>query len=108
MSKFHRRLFLLLITALTSLLAVSAAYAQSDQPGTPTDDDVNRVAKQLYCPVCPNTPLDVCTTTACKDWRAQIRQQLGQGWSDRQVIDYFKAQYGERVLAEPGIDELLA
>src|SRR5574342_405641 len=101
MSKLHRRLLLILIAAVSSLLAASTAYAQSDQPVTPTDDDVNRVAKQLYCPVCPNTPLDVCQTKACEDWRAQIRDQLAQGWTDQQVIDYFVAQFGERVLAEP-------
>ena len=101
MSKLHRRLLLILIAAVSSLLAASTAYAQSDQPGTPTDDDVNRVAKQLYCPVCPNTPLDVCQTKACEDWRAQIRDELAEGWTDQQIIDYFVAQYGERVLAEP-------
>jgi cytochrome c-type biogenesis protein CcmH len=78
-----------------------AIQAQSGGPGRPTDDDVNRVAKQLYCPVCPNTPLDVCETKACVDWRAQIKDQLAAGWTDQQVIDYFVAQYGERVLAEP-------
>jgi cytochrome c-type biogenesis protein CcmH len=62
---------------------------------------VNRVAKQLYCPVCPNTPLDVCETKACEDWRAQIRDQLSKGWTDQQIIDYFVTQYGQRVLAEP-------
>ncbi len=67
----------------------------------PTDNDVNAIAKQLYCPVCPNTPLDVCETQACQDWRAQIRTQLEQGWTEREIIDYFVLQYGERVLAEP-------
>ena len=90
-----------MITILTSLFAVSVVYAQDEQPGYPTDNAVNRVAKQLYCPVCPNTPLDVCETKACQDWRAQIRDQLAEGWTDQQVIDYFVAQYGERVLAEP-------
>lgn len=100
MSLKHK--FVLFVTLLlASLLAVAAAYAQGLAPGYPTDDDVNRVAKKLYCPVCPNTPLDVCETQACKDWRAQIRDQLTQGWSEQQVIDYFVAQYGERVLAEP-------
>src|SRR5574338_459696 len=96
-----RKLMLLLITLLAGLLTVSGVHAQDGQPGNPTDDDVNQVAKQLYCPVCPNTPLDVCETKACQDWRAQIRDQLAQGWTDQQVIDYFVAQYGERVLAEP-------
>jgi cytochrome c-type biogenesis protein CcmH len=86
------------IVLFASLLLVSAAYAQNQ---VPTDNDVLRVAKQLYCPVCPNTPLDVCETKACEDWRAQIRDQLTEGWTDQQIIDYFVAQYGERVLAEP-------
>ncbi len=78
------------------------APAPTPQPGSSvSDNDVNRVAKKLYCPVCPNTPLDVCETQACKDWRGQIRDQLSAGWSDKQVMDYFVKAYGERVLAEP-------
>lgn len=92
------KLMLVLIALMASPLIVKAVYAQGY---TPTDDDVLRVAKNLYCPVCPNTPLDVCETKACQDWRAQIRDQLSQGWTDQQIIDYFVAQYGERVLAEP-------
>src|SRR5512143_2297770 len=101
MRNIRRRLTLVLVTILAGLLAASTVYAQDGGPGTPSDNDVNRVAKQLYCPVCPNTPLDVCETKACQDWRAQIRDELAQGWSDQQIIDYFVTQYGERVLAEP-------
>ena len=90
-----------LLILLAGLFPLVIANAQGGQPYTPSDDDVNRVAKNLYCPVCPNTPLDVCETKACEDWRAQIRDQLAQGWTDQQIIDYFVAQYGERVLAEP-------
>jgi len=101
MRNIKRKLFLILLTIIASFYVVGVVYAQEGQPGYPTDDDVNRVAKKLYCPVCPNTPLDVCETKACEDWRAQIRDQLSQGWTDQQIIDYFVTQYGERVLAEP-------
>jgi len=86
---------------LAAVLIVAAASAQEGGEDYPTDDDVNRVAKNLYCPVCPNTPLDVCETKACEDWRAQIRDQLAAGWTEERVIAYFVEQYGERVLAEP-------
>lgn len=92
------KLMLLMIALAAGLLVVKVVSAQGY---TPTDDDVLRVAKNLYCPVCPNTPLDVCQTKACEDWRAQIRDQLSEGWTDQQIIDYFVAQYGQRVLAEP-------
>lgn len=82
-----------------SLLAVGAAAAQTPQPVS--DNDVNRVAGQMYCPVCENIPLDVCPTQACAQWRDLIREKLAMGWSDQQVKDYFVAQYGDRVLAEP-------
>jgi cytochrome c-type biogenesis protein CcmH len=101
MRNFKIKLPLLVLAILAGLWMVSIAYAQGEGPIKVTDNDVLRVAKNLYCPVCPNTPLDVCETKACEDWRAQIHDQLSQGWTDQQVIDYFVAQYGERVLAEP-------
>lgn len=66
-----------------------------------SDDDVNRIASQLYCPVCENVPLDECPTAACQQWRDLIRQRLAEGWTDQEIKDYFVAQYGDRVLGEP-------
>jgi cytochrome c-type biogenesis protein CcmH len=96
---------LLRLFPLAMVLTVLFAWAprvaaQSPQP-TPSDNDVNRVAKQLFCPVCENVPLDVCPTQACAEWREVIREKLGEGWSDLQVKDYFALQYGDRVLNEP-------
>jgi cytochrome c-type biogenesis protein CcmH len=91
--------FWMVCAAVASLwLGVNTAQAQTPQP---SDDDVNRVAKQLYCPVCENIPLDVCPTQACAQWRATIREKLVAGWDEQQIKDYFAVQYGERVLAEP-------
>jgi cytochrome c-type biogenesis protein CcmH len=91
----------LLLVGLASIAAQSV-WAQGTGPGgAVTDDDVNRIAKQLFCPVCENVPLDVCPTQACKQWRATIREKLEAGWSEQQIKDYFAQQYGERVLAQP-------
>ncbi|GMR10693.1 MAG: hypothetical protein BMS9Abin28_1515 [Anaerolineae bacterium] len=97
--RFRPLLTLLAVAALS--LGANAAQAEPGGGEFPTDDDVNSVASKLYCPVCPNTPLDVCPTKACQDWRAQIRSQLESGWSEDQIINYFVERYGERVLAEP-------
>lgn len=83
-----------------SLLMVHSVQAQ--QP-TPSEDQVNALAKEMYCPVCENTPLDVCPTKACAQWRDLIRQKMEQGWSNKQIKDYFAEQYGEQVLSEPPI-----
>ncbi len=93
------------LALLLGLVAAGVAYAQQPQP-TPSDDQVNAIARQLYCPVCENTPLDVCGTTACAQWRELIRQKLAAGWSEQAIKDYFVQQYGARVLGSPPLKGL--
>jgi cytochrome c-type biogenesis protein CcmH len=93
-----RFLGLLLFTLIVAGGWVSLASAQK---ATPSDDEVNAIARQLYCPVCENTPLDVCPTPACHDWRELIRQMLGEGKSPDEIKQYFVDHYGARVLPQP-------
>jgi len=90
---FYASLLLLIVFG-----ASTKAFAQG---GEPTDDEVNKIAKQLYCPVCESTPLDVCPTEACRQWRDLIRQMLAEGKSEEEIKDHFVTQYGVRVLNEP-------
>lgn len=91
----------------SSALVFAAPVLAQDAPPTPqpanwpTDDEVNAIAKQMYCPVCENTPLDVCPTQACAEWRGLIRDKLAEGWTEQQIKDYFVEQFGDRVLAAP-------
>lgn len=94
----NMRYALFFLLALAGLW-VAPAFAQGSNP--PTDDEVNAVAKQLYCPVCENTPLDVCPTQACAQWRDLIRLMLSQGKSEAEIKQYFVDNYGARVLNEP-------
>jgi Uncharacterized protein involved in biosynthesis of c-type cytochromes len=94
--------FKLLIALFTVLiLTVSNHVVANSQGPTPTDDEVNRIAKQLYCPVCENTPLDVCPTEACRQWREEIRTMLADGKSEDEIKKHFVDYYGARVLNEP-------
>jgi len=88
------------VTLALVLAALTSGIVLAQQP-TPSDDEVNAIAKQLYCPVCENTPLDVCPTEACRQWRELIRTQLEDGWTEDQIKKYFVENYGARVLAEP-------
>lgn len=97
-SRILRITFYAILFALLSFLTFRSVLAQDS---TPTDDEVNAIAKQLYCPVCENTPLDVCPTEACRQWRELIRQQLAEGKSEAEIKQYFVDNYGARVLAEP-------
>lgn len=86
---------------LFTLLALFPKFVVMAQNDYPTDDQVNAIAKELYCPVCENVSLDVCPTQACAQWRALIREKLIDGWNKEQIKQYFVNQYGDRVLAQP-------
>jgi cytochrome c-type biogenesis protein CcmH len=96
MKKF---LYTLIFTFLLGALLTGVAFAQDSTP--PTDDEVNAVAHKLYCPVCESTPLDVCPTEACHDWRELIRTMLAEGKTEDEILKHFVDQYGAKVLAEP-------
>ncbi len=93
-------IFVFLFASMITMLLYSEGFVYA-QEGMPSDDAVNQVASQLFCPVCENISLDVCALEACRQWRGLIRQQLAEGWSEAEIKDYFVAQYGDRVLGEP-------
>jgi cytochrome c-type biogenesis protein CcmH len=93
------RKWLVFLILLPLLATVNQVQAQ--EPTPIPDDLVNQVAKDMYCPVCENVPLDVCPTKACAQWRELIREKLALGWSKDQIETFFADQYGEKVLAVP-------
>lgn len=102
--------FLAVIAMLAVCLSLTRPVRVNAQSPTPlpplgpvkvTDDQVNAVAKTLYCPVCENIPLDVCPTQACAQWRDLIRLKISEGWQTEQIRQYFAQVYGDRVLSEP-------
>lgn len=98
------RVGILALAASYIMLAASVAYAQD--PATPTlrpvtDNEVNRIAKNLYCPVCLNVPLEVCDTLACERWREQIRDLLAQGKTEQEIRQYFIERFGRVTVGTP-------
>lgn len=100
-SKFmHDTMRVIFFCIILGVLVLSASVG-AVQGSAPSDDEVNRIASQLYCPICDNMPLDVCPLEACSAWRDLIREQLAEGWTEQEIKDYFVAQYGDLVLGEP-------
>ncbi len=87
-----------LISGILLMFMIGIVSAQGD---VVTADDVNAVAKQLYCPVCENIPLDNCGTAACADWRYEIQLQLEAGMTEQEIIDDFVHRFGDRVVGTP-------
>ncbi len=86
--------FALIVIAL--LLCSAPAHAQ-----TPTPNEVNAVARELWCPLCNGVRLDNCELQACVQMKEVIAEKLTVGESTESIKSYFVTQYGDVVLGEP-------
>ena len=69
------------------------------------DSEIDRraaaLANELRCLVCQNQTLADSNAPLAVDLRNQIREQLEGGASERDVIDFMVARYGDFVLYRP-------
>jgi cytochrome c-type biogenesis protein CcmH len=80
------------------MLLAGAATAQSDPA---MDKRVAALAVELRCLVCQNQTIADSNASLAVDLRNQIREQLEQGASEQDVIDFMVARYGDFVLYKP-------
>ena len=62
---------------------------------------VMRIAEELRCLVCQNETIAASHADLAVDLRKQIRQQLQQGRSEQQILDFMVQRYGDFVLYRP-------
>jgi cytochrome c-type biogenesis protein CcmH len=88
------------------LLVVAAAVAlgiglrPSGRPPT-LDARVAHLAAEVRCPVCNGETVAQSQSTQSAEIRAEIRQDLQRGESDRQILDSLVASYGPGILESP-------
>ncbi len=62
---------------------------------------VMAIAEELRCLVCQNETIAASHADLAVDLRKQIRQQLKQGQSQQQILDFMVQRYGDFVLYRP-------
>ncbi len=90
--------FFLFCLAVNSGTAKEAAPAADDPV---LEKRVAGLAAELRCLVCQNQTLADSNAPLAVDLRNQIREQLKRGASERDVIDFLVARYGDFVLYRP-------
>jgi cytochrome c-type biogenesis protein CcmH len=80
------------------MLACGLAAAQDDAA---LEKRVHDLSSELRCLVCQNQTLADSSAPLAVDLRNQVREQLKSGKSERDVIDFLVARYGDFVLYRP-------
>jgi cytochrome c-type biogenesis protein CcmH len=97
-----RRLVLiaLLITILTPA-AVLAVQPDEMLKDPALEARARHLSQELRCLVCQNQDIDDSAAPLAHDLRVLVRKRIEAGDSDRQVLNYLVARYGEFVLLKP-------
>ncbi len=88
---------------LGAVLLAAAGLPPGAAPADAQEVDAEQqlaIERQLLCPQCVNERLDQCARAICDDMRATIREQLAAGTPPDQIVFFFRARYGDRVLAQ--------
>ena len=88
------------------LMMTASAPAFAVQPDEVLPDPAlearaRALSQELRCLVCQNQSIDDSDALLARDLRLLLRERLKNGDSDRQVLDFLVARYGEFVLLRP-------
>ena len=96
------RIAALVFTALLAwALAAPAKEAAPEAADPVLEARMTRITSELRCLVCQNQTIADSNADLAVDLRRQTRELLKQGKSDREVLEYMTARYGDFVLYRP-------
>ncbi len=104
----------LALRACAASLLLGVALAAPAKEAAPVAEDpalearVMAIAVELRCLVCQNQTIADSHADLAVDLRKQVREMLRQGKSQREILDYMTARYGDFVLYRPPVKNTTA
>ncbi len=89
------------IAVAAAILALLTVALLGLDRGRPSGDRAYALERQLRCPVCTSVSIAESTSGTATAMRAGVEEQIAAGRSDQQIVDYFRARYGDWVLLDP-------
>ena len=94
-SKFQTNLFRI------SIFGFLIFFTACGKPAEDADARVQRLGRQLRCPVCRGVPISESPATLALEMMDLLRVEGAQGKTDEEILKFFEERYGEWVLLDP-------
>jgi len=98
-------IFLFLLTLLQIKVPDAAQYVGAPKgvpiSGAMLDKRTDEVAGLLRCPVCQGLSVADSPSTMARDMKQNVREMLGRGYTQEQILAFFERSYGQFVLLKP-------
>lgn len=97
----------LLVSVLTVLFMVSIGVDASEDNYAFTDPKQRQVflnlTAELRCPMCQNQNIADSDAMIAHDMRRKVYELMQQGYTEREIIDFMRARYGDFVHYQPPV-----
>jgi cytochrome c-type biogenesis protein CcmH len=94
-------LSLLLLALVTPFAAAKDAQPIGEDPAV--EQRLAKLSQELRCLVCQNETLADSRADLAEDLRREIREQIKAGKSDKEIIEFLTARYGQFILYRPRV-----
>jgi len=91
----------LLLCAITPFAVAKEAQPTGDDPAV--EQRLTKLGQELRCLVCQNETLADSRAPLAEDLRREIREQIIAGKSDKEIIEFLTARYGQFILYRPRV-----
>ena len=65
------------------------------------EERLYKLNRELMCPICEGLTLEQSQSKVAIDMREEIKKMIIKGMTDQEIKDYYVAQYGVIILADP-------
>jgi cytochrome c-type biogenesis protein CcmH len=94
-------LSLLLLCSITPFVVARDAQPVGEDPAV--EQRLHKLSQELRCLVCQNETLADSRADLAEDLRREIREQIKAGKSDKEIIEFLTARYGQFILYRPRV-----
>jgi cytochrome c-type biogenesis protein CcmH len=95
--------FALLLSLMIALPLIARAAVDKPLDDAALEARALKLHQEIRCLVCQGQAIADSNADLARDLRAVVRERVAAGESDRAVLDYLHARYGDFVLLEPPV-----
>lgn len=66
------------------------------------DDRVDSLTAVIKCPQCRGESIKDSSALTARTMRTMVAEQVAEGRSDEQILDFFRDLYGDQAILDPG------
>lgn len=93
-----RRFLAGLVTVVLAAIVVGGLLTGPES----ADDRVDSLTAVIKCPQCRGESIKDSSALTARTMRTMVAEQVAEGRSDQQILDFFRDLYGDQAILDPG------